>query len=753
MQPKPKVLVFTTAYYPFVGGAEIAIQEITKRLKDRFDFYVMTSRFRRDLPQREERPEGIIVRIGFGTRFDKYLLPFWRLTWTRRVQVNLDTPCPSAIVGVDLSHASVSAAVYKLFHPNTPFIFNIQFGEGEERLRSGRGGIISLMFRFILSQADYVTAISAYLLNLARSYGYDGPGEVIHNGVDVYKFKVKSEKLKVEHKEKIIITTSRLVQKNGIDILIRAMAEVKKIIPDVQCWIIGDGPEKESLEFEVKSLKLTESVRFFGSVPYEKIPEFLHKADVFVRPSRSEGMGNSFVEALAAGIPVIGTRVGGITDIIEDGKTGLFARSEDSPDLAKKIITLLNDKNLAASIVRNGQKMVGERFSWDRIAQTYARLFESYRGRTSIETIEVRPLYILIATPLFPPQLGGPALYAQNLGDEFKKAGHGVQIVSFGPFLRYPSIIRHLIYLWALFRRAFRSDIIFALDYTSVGLPAAVVSLLLGKPLVIRVEGDFLWESFVERTRKDVALPEFYRTHPPLTTKEKLIKKISGWVMNRAAHLVFSSAWRRKMVMHAYRTPEEKTVIIHNVFSHTLPLMPKAYGLNSKIILWAGRILYLKNLQQLLRVFAKVNDNTWQLHLVGEGPERKILELQVANLKLQEKVKFFGPLPHEKLLNKISESAFFVLPSLSEVGPNAIADSILSGTPFIMTRESGYAEFVKNVGVFVDPLNEKELEDGMRQLMSEDELKRRRANIAKFKLQRSWREAAEEWANFFIRIR
>src|SRR3989338_684666 len=76
---KPRVLVFTTAYAPFIGGAEVAVEQIAKRLKDKFEFFIITSRMRKDLPRREVRDEGTVIRIGFGTRFDK----FWLLIFSR----------------------------------------------------------------------------------------------------------------------------------------------------------------------------------------------------------------------------------------------------------------------------------------------------------------------------------------------------------------------------------------------------------------------------------------------------------------------------------------------------------------------------------------------------------------------------------------------------------------------------------------------------------------------------------------------
>jgi len=756
---KPKIIVFTTAYHPFVGGAEIAIQEIARRLRNRFDFYIVTARFLRNLPKREECPEGTVIRIGPGTRFDKWLLPFfifWNLEfgiWNFRRQYN------GLLWGVDIGMGSLTAAILKFFQPKIPFIFNIQYGYGEERLRKGRLGAIGLAFRFILSQADYVTAISTYLLDLARNYGYKGRGEVIHNGVDIQKFKIQNSKLKIKSKNsKVIITTSRLVPKNGIDILIRATAEVKKIIPDIRCYIIGEGEERNNLELEIRNLKLEDTVKLLGQASHDELPKYLSAADIFVRPSRSEGMGNSFVEALEAGLPIIGTPVGGITDIIEDGKTGLFVRLEDSADLAEKIIQLLEDKDLARRLAENGRKMVEERFSWDKIAQNYGNTFDyslsllkGYHKKKPSLNSDIR---ILIATPLFPPQLGGPALYAKHLQEEFKILGHNAQVLPFGNFLRYPSVLRHFLYGVSLAKRAFCSDLIFALDYTSVGLPAAVVSMLLRKPLVIRVEGDFLWESFVERTREEITLNGFYLNPPKLSQKEKLIKKLSGWVMRRASRLVFSSEWRRKMVVEAYGIPYENTAIIRNVFPSLKADKIENLKLkieNSRIILYAGRMLYLKNLYRLINAFRKASVRNWELHLMGDGPELQKIEEYVKKEGIKGVI-FMPPASHDELLKKFKSSAFFVLPSFSEVGPNVIADAIATLTPFIMTRETGYTEYMGEAAILADPFDEDDLAGKLKFLMIDKNRKQQKEKIKRLKLTRTWQEAAREWINFFTAI-
>ncbi|MEK7176313.1 MAG: glycosyltransferase family 4 protein, partial [Patescibacteria group bacterium] len=123
------------------------------------------------------------------------------------------------------------------------------------------------------------------------------------------------------------------------------------------------------LNFQVTSYKLQNKVVFVGFVPPEKLPEYLWASDIFVRPSLSEGLGNSFIEAMAAGLPIIGTPVGGIPDFLKDGETGLFCEPNNPQNIAEKVKLLLVDNSLRQKIIANGQKLVAEKYDWDLIAE------------------------------------------------------------------------------------------------------------------------------------------------------------------------------------------------------------------------------------------------------------------------------------------------------------------------------------------------------------------------------------------------
>ncbi|MEK7501219.1 MAG: glycosyltransferase, partial [Patescibacteria group bacterium] len=301
---KPRVLIFSLAYFPLVGGAEIAVKEITDRLGDVFDFDLVTLQFNEDWPKEEKMGPTRVFRLKKGFILPKLLFPLKAAILAQK----LYSRRPYCLVwSIMAAYAGLAGLFFKLLHPRTPALLTLQEGDSEKHILS-RVGVFYPLWRLIFKKADYIQAISNYLAGFARRHGARCPIEVVPNGVNLGKFKVESLKLKVDD-QKVIITTSRLVYKNGVDVLIRAFARLKDLqltTYNLQLLIVGDGPEREALELQVKSYKLKDHIRFVGHVDPDLIPQYLAQADIFVRPSRSEGLGNSFLEAMAAGLPVIG---------------------------------------------------------------------------------------------------------------------------------------------------------------------------------------------------------------------------------------------------------------------------------------------------------------------------------------------------------------------------------------------------------------------------------------------------------------
>lgn len=397
-----KIIIFSTAYLPMQGGAELAVKEITSRLGDfstqggpssGWEFDLICARLQRSLPKTEKIGNVNVYRIGLGNKTDKILLPFLGFLEARKIYTlskiqNLTSEI--YLWGIMASWGSLAALVFKIFNPQVPFLLTLQEGDAEKHIKRGRWGLIGLSWKWLLRRADFVQVISNYLSEMANRYGYKGKIEVVPNGVDLAKYYVSSIKyqkgsikneLGINEGEKIIITVSRLVAKNGIEDLIFAVDILNTFykIQNTKLLILGSGPLENRLKYQVKNLGLEEKVIFLGDIPNNEVPEYLATADVFVRPSLSEGLGTAFLEAMAAGIPVIGTRAGGIPDFLKDGKTGLSCEEKNPQSIAEKIKLMLENNELRNNIILNARNMVEEKYNWDKIAKQMEEIFDKLK--------------------------------------------------------------------------------------------------------------------------------------------------------------------------------------------------------------------------------------------------------------------------------------------------------------------------------------------------------------------------------------
>lgn len=166
-----------------------------------------------------------------------------------------------------------------------------------------------------------------------------------------------------------IITTSSLIPRNGIDILIKAC---RFLTFNFELVVAGDGPEEEFLKKLAKGLP----IKFLGRIPNKRVPSLLATSHLFVRPSCFEGFGSSFIEAMVAGIPVIGTPVGGITDFLKNNKTGFLVPVDDPKNLAKKINYIYLHSKESRKIALVGKKFVKRNYDWDKIALRVLEVFK-----------------------------------------------------------------------------------------------------------------------------------------------------------------------------------------------------------------------------------------------------------------------------------------------------------------------------------------------------------------------------------------
>ncbi len=332
---------------------------------------------------------------------------------------------------------------------------------------------------------------------------------------------------------------------------------------------------------------------------------------------------------------------------------------------------------------------------------------------------------ILITTGIFPPQIGGPAQYAKNLKVAFEKGGHLVSVSNFNIENSLPTGARHLYFFIKIIPKVLLSDYIIALDTFSVGWPTVFAAKIFGKKCVIRTGGDFLWEQYNERTGKKVLLRNFYQTeNKNFSFKEKLIYKITKWTLQNSKKIVFSTNWQRDIFIPAYGLKKEDTLIIENYYGE------KVEGSSPKSLLFIAstRDLKWKNIDLLNKIFTNISKSNKEVKL------------------------FTDSMPFEPFMEKIKSAYAVILVSLGDISPNMILDSIRLSKPFICTREVGVFDRIMDAGIFVDPLDEKEIEEAILQLLDKDEYEKALHKVRSFSFTHSWQEIAEEFMDLYKQI-
>ena len=199
---------------------------------------------------------------------------------------------------------------------------------------------------------------------------------VVHNGVDIEEVRsVECRKMDegVDHRAPTICTVGRLSPVKGHWDLLLAVRELIKTWPTLQLLVVGRGRLESVLKQQVMDFGLAQNVRFVGHL--ENVREVWPSVDVFVLPSLSEGMPLSLLEAMAAGVPAVATRVGGVGEAIEDGKTGLLVPPGDRHSLAESIIKLLENPTVARQMGKAAQETVVRRFSLAKMVQAYQEIY------------------------------------------------------------------------------------------------------------------------------------------------------------------------------------------------------------------------------------------------------------------------------------------------------------------------------------------------------------------------------------------
>lgn len=383
---RKKIIIFSLVYLPeYVGGAEIAIDQITKQeALNQYDFHMVTLGGFGE-PDRKVGAVTVHYTGLFGKNKVLFTISKFAFIITavikyvflhRKYKFDMIWPLMA-------SYAGLAAFLVKLMHRKQKLLLTIQEGDTITHIMK-RAWLSWPFYKGLFVKADSIQVISKFLKDFSLQILGKSEDEkiiIIPNGVDLEAFTkniIAEERVQIRNEfgfaqtDKVIVTTSRLTLKNGVDTLIDTLA----LLPEeYKLLIIGAGPDELVLKDKTVKLGLNNRVRFAGRKPYEELYKYLKSSEVFVRLSRSEGFGNSFIEAMAAQIPVVGTDAGGIVDFLENDINGYMVKPENA-EAARDAIVKATTSDLTHTLTETAYARVQERYQWSTVARQFDNLFK-----------------------------------------------------------------------------------------------------------------------------------------------------------------------------------------------------------------------------------------------------------------------------------------------------------------------------------------------------------------------------------------
>ena len=370
-------VLFTIRYFfPFIGGTEKQALSLAAELVDRgVTVTIVTSRFENAWP-REEMMEGVNVVRLFSPRIKVVGALFFL----------------AGLTGYLIKHRSRYSLIHTFqigYTSSLSILMGILLNKPSllKLASSGRGGDIQRarrtpwgrVFLFMAKRASRIIMVSKTVEQELKAEAVN-PEKVcrISNGVNLRTCDNGGDKGQTRNKLKIpdrktVIYTGRLSPEKGVDFLLRCFSKVAKSI-SCQLIIIADGPGKKHVMKIIDRLALWNVVLVIPTV--EEVTPYLKASDLFILPSQFEGLSNSLLEAMACGLPVISTSVGGSIDIIESGVNGLLVEYNNEDGLSQAISRVLEDSELAYNLGKHARETIEGKHDIGSIAEQYLTVYD-----------------------------------------------------------------------------------------------------------------------------------------------------------------------------------------------------------------------------------------------------------------------------------------------------------------------------------------------------------------------------------------
>ena len=371
-----KILIINSEYPPIGGGAGNASAHIAARFAHMgHEIAVVTSRFGK-LPHLEQRQNLTLHRIPCLRQKQDRSNPFEQLVflisasiWTLGMVPRFKPNATLAFFGVP--SGAIAWLLKRVF--GIPYIVSLRGGDvpGFRPYDFQRyHKILSPFLHLIWKDASAVVANSSGLRALANVFDSRFEIPIIPNGVNLQEYAAEVRAWSPPR----LLSVGRLVHQKGLDLAMHALAELKDL--EWEWCIAGDGPQINVLRSLANELGIQDRITFPGWRSHAELVECYKGSNLFLFPSRHEGMPNVVLEAMASGLPVVASRIAGNEELVLDGETGLLFPSEDVESLCVALRKLLIDNSQRQKMGNASRRRVEALYSWENTAQRYALLLE-----------------------------------------------------------------------------------------------------------------------------------------------------------------------------------------------------------------------------------------------------------------------------------------------------------------------------------------------------------------------------------------
>jgi len=711
------------------GGRRTAILDLIKNMdKDKYLPFVCCLD---ELGCSEELVEGIQVKVMNRRQGWDYSLPFRLAKLMRREDVRL----AHTHEATSLFYGTLAAKLAKvpvLLHTYHRSI-DIDIHTSWDRIRN------KIMFIMtdgitVASEANRQVVASAHHISPQRInliyYGIDTDKYVMAN-VDILN---KKKKTGLNSHCKIIGAVGHMNgPEKGFEYLIRAFAQVYQIEKNVELAIAGDGPLRSKLYNLSNELSIASRIHFLGF--RTDMPELYQTFDLFVLPSIYEAFGLVLVEAMSAGKPVVATNVGGIPEIVQDGKTGIIVPPCNSNKLSEAIIELLNNQSKSASMGLLGQKRAEEKFGLKRMVEEYQNLYfdllakrtghanmipckyqKKFRVMQLVLSLDIGGLEMLVVDLVknldrqkFEPIVC--CLHTGSLADRITSDGIKLIHIEKKHNIDYGLILK----LVKVLKQEY-IDIIHSHN-KAVHFYAVLAAKIAGIPII--------------HTKHGRNLPKGDINNIDNSVKTKLYRRISYLMTDLTVAVSYDA---KRFALQTDGMPEEKIITIHNgidtvKYNKTLSKdqikeMKQFMGIaeHNLIIGNVARLSREKDHNTLLAAFAIVSNElrNVKLIIVGDGPLSEELQAKSIALNISSNVLFLGMRNDIPELLKLFDIA--VLSSITEGIPLTLLEAMAAGLPIVATNVGGNPEVVEDqiTGLLVPAKNPSALAEAMIHLLKNE---------------------------------